>query len=131
MPTGIAAHDDRLYVSLFGGFPFIAGAGKVVSLAENEDTPSAKIEAEGLNAPTDLAFDSGGGMLVLEHGTYDASASWIAGSGRLIRIDRKTGGRQVLLSGLTRPVGLLVFSDTELVVSQLDGLLVFLKRKAP
>ena len=70
-------------------------------------------------------------MLVLEHGTYDPSASWVAGSGRLTRIDRKTGERQVLLGGLTRPVGLLVLSDTELVVSELGGRLIWLKREAP
>jgi hypothetical protein len=129
VPTGIASHDGRLYISLFAGFPFIAGAGRVVSLSSSQPETSAKIEADGLNAPVDIAFDAEGQMLVLEHGTYDPSSTWVVGSGRLLRIDRKTGERQVLLSGLTRPVGLLVLSDAELVVSQLDGTLIFLKRK--
>ena len=32
VPTGIAARDGRLYVSLFGGFPYVAGGGAVVSI---------------------------------------------------------------------------------------------------
>src|SRR5262245_3902098 len=36
VPTGIAARDGRLYVSLFAGFPFLPGAGRVVSLSEPE-----------------------------------------------------------------------------------------------
>ncbi len=34
VPTGIALHQGRIYVSLFGGFPFVEGAGKVVSITE-------------------------------------------------------------------------------------------------
>ena len=41
VPTGIALRDGRLYVSLFGGFPFLAGAGKVVSLPIGDEAPTA------------------------------------------------------------------------------------------
>ena len=41
VPTGIAAHDGRLYVSLFGGFPFLPGSGKVVSLPDG-GAPTAR-----------------------------------------------------------------------------------------
>lgn len=130
VPTGIAARDGRLYVSLFAGFPYLAGAGRVVSLPSAGEATSAQIEAVDLNAPVDVAFDAGGRMLVLEHGTYDSSGAWVNGSGRLLRIDHASGTPQVLLGGLTRPTAILVFDARQIVVSQLDGSLIFLKRKA-
>ena len=33
VPTGIVLGDGRLYVALFGGFPFLEGAGRVVSIS--------------------------------------------------------------------------------------------------
>jgi hypothetical protein len=128
VPTGIAARDGRLYVSLFAGFPYIAGSGRVVSLPDAEASASARIEAAGLNAPVDVAFDLQGNMLVLEHGTYNQSGGWASESGRVISIDLVSGERRVLVEGLTRPVGLLVFDADQIIVSQLDGSLIFLKR---
>ena len=130
VPTGIAARDGRLYVSLFGGFPFLAGAGRVVSLPSVGEATSARIEAINLNAPVDVAFEADGSLLVLEHGTFDASGGWINGSGRLLRIDHASGARQVILGGLSRPTAILVFEENQIVVTQLDGSLIFLKRKA-
>ncbi|TGQ46918.1 ScyD/ScyE family protein [Mesorhizobium sp. M00.F.Ca.ET.216.01.1.1] len=131
VPTGIAVHGGRLYVSLFGGFPFVAGSGRIVSLPQAGQTSSARIEAVGLNAPVDVVFDTKGGMLVLEHGTFDQSDGWASGSGRLLGLDLVSGKRQVLLDGLTRPVDVLPFDNVAIVVSQLDGKLVFLKQAGP
>jgi hypothetical protein len=131
VPTGIAKRDGRIYVSLFAGFPYIAGSGRVVSLPYAEEVRSARIEARDLNAPVDVAFDSLGHLLVLEHGAYDQSAGWGSGSGRLLSIEPTSGERHVIVDGLTRPVGLLVFDADEIVISQLNGSLIFLKRKAP
>jgi hypothetical protein len=131
VPTGIAAHDGRLYVTLFAGFPYLPGAGRVVSLSASEPETSARIEAVDLNAPIDVAFDGDGRMLVLEHGTYNPSTNWDLASGRLLRIDRTTGERQVVVEGLTRPVGILLLDGGQVVLSQLDGKLVFLKPKPP
>ena len=131
VPTGITIRDGRIYLSLFAGFPYIAGSGRVVSLPAAEEAPSARIEARDLNAPVDVAFDPNGRLLVLEHGAYDQSAGWASGSGRLLSIELASGERHVLVDGLTRPVGLLVFDADQIVVSQLDGSLIFLKRKAP
>ena len=130
VPTGIAAHDGRLYVSLFGGFPFIAGSGRVVSLPDAGAAPSARIEAGDLNAPVDIAFDAKGNMLVLEHGTFDPSGAWVSGSGRLLAMNPATGARQIILDGLTRPVSVLVWDDRQLVVSELGGNLYFLTRES-
>jgi hypothetical protein len=129
VPTGIAAHGSRLYVSLFAGFPFLAGAGRVVSLPSAGEATSARIETVNLNAPIDVAFDAEGNMLVLEHGLFDSSGGWVDGSGRLLRIDHASGTRQVILGGLTRPTAILAFDARQIVVSQLDGSLIFLKRK--
>jgi hypothetical protein len=128
VPTGIAARDGRLFVSLFAGFPYVGGSGRVVSLPDAEASASARLEATDLNAPVDVAFQPDGHMLVLEHGAYDQSTGWASGSGRVVSIDLASGDRRVLVGGLTRPVGLLVFDVDQIVVSQLDGSLVFLKR---
>jgi hypothetical protein len=131
VPTGIAYHDGRLYITLFTGFPYVAGAGRVVSLSATTPEPSARIEAVRLNAPIDVAFDSDGRMLVLEHGTFEPSATWVPASGRLLRINRATGERQSLVDGLDRPVGLLLLDHGQMAVSGLHGELMFLKPKQP
>ena len=51
VPTGIALRDGRLYIALFGGFPFLTGAGKVVSIPKVGGAPTPRIDVEGLNAP--------------------------------------------------------------------------------
>jgi sugar lactone lactonase YvrE len=128
VPTGIAHRDKRIYVSLFGGFPFLEGAGKVVSIPENDGAPALRLEFEGLNAPVDITFDSDGEMLVLEHGTYDQKEGFQKGSGRLLRFDKATGRRETILDGLTRPVSVLDWDGRQLVVSELGGNLHFLTR---
>jgi hypothetical protein len=129
VPTGIAAHDGRFYVSLFGGFPFLPSNGRVVSLPDSGATAAAKIEASDLNAPVDVAFTGPRTMLVLEHGAFAQTTGWTAGSGRLLRIDLQTGKRDVLLEGLTRPVSVLVFDPQLIVVSDLTGNLHFLNHR--
>jgi hypothetical protein len=129
VPTGIAVHDDRLYVSLFGGFPFLPGSGRVVSLPDKGAPTTARIEAADLNAPVDVAFEGPRSMLVLEHGAFEQAGGWKAGSGRLISIDLSTGKREVLLAGITRPVSLLVVEPGSIAVSDLGGNLYFLNHR--
>jgi len=129
VPTGIAAHDGRLYVSLFGGFPFLPGSGRIVSLPDGGTPTAAKIEVDNLNAPVDVAFAGPRAMLVLEHGAFAQATGWAAGSGRLLRLDLATGRREVLLDGLTRPVSVLVVDPHLIVVSDLDGNLHFLNHR--
>jgi hypothetical protein len=131
VPTGIAAHGGRLWVSLLGGFPFVPGSGRIVSLPEADTANTARNEAGGLNSPVDVAFDAKGEMLVLEHGTFDQLGGWKPGSGRLVAIEPATGDRSVILSELSRPVAVLPFDDSTIVLSQLDGTLVFLRTEGP
>ena len=126
MPTGIGLRDERLYIALFGGFPFLAGAGKIVSIPKAGGTSMARLDVEGLNAPVSIAVDGDGDLLVLEHGTYDQKEGFRKGSGRLLKLDKMTGRRIVILDGLTRPVSVLVWDERRLVVSDLRGNLHFL-----
>ncbi|MBW9064461.1 ScyD/ScyE family protein [Rhizobium herbae] len=128
VPTGIALRGERLYIALFGGFPFLAGAGKIVSIPKGGTTTMPTLEVEGLNAPVSLAVGDHGTMLVLEHGTYDQKEGFRKGSGRLLRLDETSGSRTVILDGLTRPVSVLVLDKRRLVVSELGGNLHFLTR---
>ncbi|MBD9375374.1 ScyD/ScyE family protein [Rhizobium sp. ARZ01] len=128
VPTGIALRDGRLYVTLFGGFPFLAGAGKIVSIPEVGDTSKQHVDVEGLNTPVSIALDSDGEMLVLEHGLYDQKDGFRKGSGRLLKLDKATLDRTVLLDGLTRPVSVLVWDSRRLVISEVGGNLHFLTR---
>lgn len=129
VPTGIALRDGRLYVTLFGGFPFLVGAGKIISIPEAGGASTPRLEFEGLNAPVDIAFGSDGEMVVLEHGTYNQKEGFQKGSGRLLRLDKTTGHREIILDGLTRPVSVLVWDERQLVVSELGGNLQFLTRE--
>ncbi len=130
VPTGIARRDNRIYVSLFGGFPFLAGAGKVVSIPEEGGAQALRLEFEGLNAPVAITFDSKGHVLVLEHGLFDQAAGFKTESGRLLLIDRATGGRRIVLDGLTRPASVLVWDEGRLIISELGGNLHFLTRES-
>lgn len=128
VPAGIDLHDGRIYVSLFGGFPFLPGAGQVVSLPETNGMPTAaRAEQQGLNAPVDVAFDASGRMLVLEHGTYDQAVGFEPGSGRLVSFD-SPNEPQLVLGGLTRPVSLAVLDGNRIVVCGLDGTMVFVTK---
>jgi hypothetical protein len=129
VPTGIATHDGRLYVSLFGGFPFLPGSGRVVSLPDKEAASTANIEVADLNAPVDVAFEGPHSMLVLEHGAFEQASGWKPGSGRLLSIDLATGTREVVLDGMTRPVSVLVIEPGVIVVSDLGGNLYFLNHR--
>ncbi|UWU15582.1 ScyD/ScyE family protein [Rhizobium sullae] len=130
VPTGIALRDGRLYIALFGGFPFLAGAGKIVSLPEAGHALKPQLDVEGLNAPVSIAFDNDGEMLVLEHGTYNQKEGFQKGSGRLLELNKMTPDRKIILDGLTRPVSVLVWDDRRLVVSELGGSLHFLTRES-
>jgi hypothetical protein len=128
VPTGIALHDGRIYVTLFGGFPYVEGGGVVMSLDPAGGQPAARLEQAGFDTPVGVAFDSAGNMLVLTHGSFDQASGFVEGSGALVRIDKASQERTTLLSGLTRPAALLVEDDRHIVVSELGGTLVFLTR---
>ncbi|HSR71407.1 MAG TPA: ScyD/ScyE family protein [Kiloniellales bacterium] len=128
VPTGLALRDEMIYVSLFGGFPFLEGAGRVVRLADTGNERTLEVVHETLNAPVDLAFDEEGRLLVLEHGTYDPGTGFVAGSGRLLRFDSGRDPPTVLLDRLSRPTSVLVRGPGRMAVADLTGALVLLTR---
>ena len=121
VPTGIAIRNGRVFAALFGGFPFVAAGGVVVSVAVDAGHAGERIEARDLNAPTDIAFDREGRLLVLEMGVFDMDKGFQPGTGRLLRIDLAAAERTVLLDGLTRPVTVVPMGGGAALVVQLSG----------
>ena len=121
VPTGVAARGERIFVALFGGFPFVAGGGRIVSVPKTGG-PRARLEVRDLDAPIDIAFTADGTLLVVEHGRFDLTAEDFAPTtGRLTRVDLATGERTVLASGLTRPVTVVPEAAGTIVVVQMSG----------
>lgn len=121
VPTGVAVGNGVIYVALFGGFPFPDGGGRVVSIPTAATDRQARVEVGDLNAPTDVALDRNGLLLVLEYGRFEVGGSFAPGSGRLLRIDLASGKREVLLDGLTNPATVLPLSEGGYVVTQMGG----------
>jgi hypothetical protein len=125
VPTGIGERDGRLYVSLFGGFPYVEAGGVVVSLDGDGPSDSARLEVDALETPVDITFHKDGRLLVLEHGRFDQATGFLPGTGRLIAVNTPTGERQTLIEGLTRPASLRTRADGSVVIASLDGTLTF------
>ena len=107
VPTGVAVAGARVYVALFGGFPFLDGGGLVVSLPKAGGAARARIEVKNLDAPIDVAFDPAGRLLVLEFGRFDLEKGFLPETGRLSRIDLRDGTRELLADRLSTPVTLV------------------------
>ena len=121
VPTGIAIKDNRAWVALFGGFPFTPDGGAVVSLPLEGEGAVPRAEVDKLNTPVDVEFTPAGDLLVLEMGMFDMASGFAPGTGILSIVHLATGARQVLLSGLDQPTGLLGTSDDEIYISALSG----------
>ena len=121
VPTGLAYRGDRIFVSLFGGFPYLERAGAVVSLDRAALQAPARVEARGLDNPVDLDFDGAGTLFVLEHGRFDQASGFLPGSGRLTVVGPGIDERRGVLTGLTRPVTLLMLASGKMAVASLDG----------
>jgi hypothetical protein len=128
VPTSLVAAHRRIYVTLFGGFPFLPGSGRLVSLPLDGEATSARIEAVDLNAPVDTDIAPDGRLLVLEHGIFIEGSGFRAESGRLISIDVSSGEHQLIIDGLTRPATVLVVDQRTMAISELGGALVFIRR---
>ena len=124
MPTGLARLDGRLFVSLFSGFPYLEAGGAVVSFNADSPTQAIRLEVGQMNMPVDIAFDGAGRLLVVEHGRFSQDTGFESGTGRLLEIDLETGERRDVVTGLTRPVSVLIRASGEIVVTGLDGSLV-------
>ncbi len=129
VPAGLAISDDRAWVALFGGFPFVSKGGAVVSLALEEENATPRMEVSGLDSPIDVEFTNDGDMLILEMGAFDMATGFVAGTGRLSIVDPRSGKPEPLLDGLDRPVTVLAASKGEIYISALSGHVYRLKRR--
>jgi len=127
VPAGLAISDNRAWVTLFGGFPFVPQGGAVVSLALEGEGATPRLEVSDLNSPIDIEFTQSGELLVLEMGVFDMASGFVAGTGRLSIVD-PTGKRAPLLDGLDRPVTVLAAPNDEIYISALSGHIYRLKR---
>ena len=128
VPAGLAVSDGRVWVTLFGGFPFVPKGGAVVSLALEGEGATPRTEVSSLDSPIDVEFTDDGDMLILEMGAFDMATGFVAGSGRLSVVDLRTGKSEPLLDGLDRPVTVLAAPNDEIYISALSGHIYRLKR---
>jgi hypothetical protein len=129
VPTGVAVGGARVYVALFGGFPFIERGGVVVSVPLDGKVRSARREVKDLNTPIDVAFAADGRLLVLEMGVFDVDKGFLPGTGMLMAVDLATGASEVLLSGLGLPVTVEPLPGGGALVAQMVGGIVRLSQQ--
>lgn len=129
VPTGVAVAGARVYVALFGGFPFIEQGGVVVSLPVDGKVWLARREVTDLNAPIDVAFAADGRLLVLEMGVFDMERGFQPGTGTLTAVDLATGASELLLSGLGLPVTVEPLASGGALVVQMVGGIVRLSQR--
>jgi hypothetical protein len=103
VPATVRADGDSLLVSYLTGFPFGAGAARVVRV--NRSTGETTVVASGLQTAIDvLPLGDGRRLLVLEYST-----NFLAGApGRLLLIDDPTRTPLVLADTLAQPTSIAI-----------------------
>ena len=107
VPTGISAHGGQLFVTLFRGFPFPAGASTVEQI--DPVTGSGSTFIGGLKTAIDFlavrseTAEPSHDFLVLQHAS---SPVLFAAPGTLARIDGDSGAATVLADCLNRPTSM-------------------------
>ncbi|HEY0345667.1 MAG TPA: ScyD/ScyE family protein [Solirubrobacteraceae bacterium] len=113
VPTAVTRGPDRaFYVSQLTGFPFPAGAANVYRVVPGSPP---EIYASGLTNVTDLAFDAGGSLYVVEH----AKNGLLSGdpSGEVIAIAPDGTRTSVASDGLVEPYGIAIGRRGEIYVT--------------
>jgi hypothetical protein len=114
VPTAITVGPDgAFYVGELTAFPFQQGNARVYRL-DPEGNP--EVYAEGFTNIIDLAFDSSGGLYVLE---YDADAILTGGeTGALIYVSADGSTRTTIADDeLTNPTGLTLDTNGDIYIS--------------
>ncbi len=120
VPTGIERIGSEYFVTLTGGCPYPAGAGRLVAIDENRNE---RIVTDGLNMPIDVAKGPDGTIWLLEFARFRPDASCFSGmgyqadSGRLSKVSAN-GALELVLDGLNFPTSLLPRADGSLLISQ-------------
>ena len=123
VPTGITINQDgTIYVSIFGGFPFFKGSGKILQINDDiNNNKKASIFIENLNSPVDIEFLQDGNLAILEMGTFDYEAEFDQKDGRLLIYDFKSKELKEILKKLDRPQTILQRKNGDIVLSELSG----------
>ena len=123
VPTGIAINNDgTIYVSIFGGFPYFKGSGKILQINDgiNSDKESS-ILIENLNSPVDIEFLSDGNLAILEMGTFDYEKEFSQKDGKFLIYDFDSKKLNEILINLDKPQTLIQRQDGTIVLSELSG----------
>lgn len=124
VPTGITRLESEYLVTLTGGCPYPAGAGRLVAV---DDARNQRTVAAGLNMPIDVTVDAHGTIWLLEFAQFEEGAScftgtgYMEGTGRLSRLG--ADGRQEIVvdRGLSFPGAVLATGDGLLITEVFTG----------
>jgi sugar lactone lactonase YvrE len=112
VPTAVArGRGGTLYVGELTGVPFAAGAANVYRVRPGGGAP--EVVATGFTTIIDLDVDRAGNLYVLEH---SSGPVFFGGTGTLWRIDR-SGNREALVTGLSRPTSVVIGPDGAAYIS--------------
>ena len=123
VPTGITiSQDGTIYVSIFGGFPYFKGSGKILQIDDDiNNNKKTTIFIENLNSPVDIEFLQDGNLAILEMGTFDYEEEFNQKDGRLLIYDFKSKKLQEILKKLDRPQTILQRKNGSIVLTELSG----------
>jgi len=106
VPTSVAiGPDGAYYVSELKGLPFATWNSAVYRVVADE-TPTVFID--GFKMITDIAFDAGGNLYVLQYAT--ATGATFGRSGALVKV-APDGTRTTIISGLRQPTSVAIGDD--------------------
>lgn len=113
VPTAMTRHDDDLYIGNLGLFPITAGSSQIFTVSERGH---ARTIVTGLTAVLGLAFDEDDNLYALEMSTVDHNFP-VPGSGRVVRVNRRTGALTEVVTGLMLPTAMTFGPDGKLYIS--------------
>ena len=113
VPTAMTRHGDDLYVGNLGLFPITVGSSRIIKINPGGNTTTV---ATGLTAVLGVAFDEDDNLYALEMSTVDHNFP-VPGSGRVVRVNRRTGVLTEVVSGLFLPTAMTFGRDGSLYIS--------------
>ncbi|NJD52871.1 MAG: ScyD/ScyE family protein [Candidatus Methanoperedens sp.] len=118
VPTSIAIKGSKAYISVFTGFPFIAGLGRVIEV--DIDTGEQKDFITQLNFPVDIEFDRDGNLYILEYtSSFDLTTGFQLNSGRILK-SGQGGSHEIIVDGINFPRDMVIDRDGMIYVSSLE-----------
>jgi hypothetical protein len=115
VPTSLLWHDGHFYLGKLGTFPIVPRSQSIDRLSSD-----GKLTAvwRRFTAVLDLAVHEGK-LYVLETTTKPPDPPTPPGAGDIVAVDLASGGRQVVLRGLTAPTSMQFGADGSLYVTHL------------